>query len=156
MLDISHPFTEEDAEAYVYWCGNVVLRGTILPFGVEPKDKSVLIGSDTFIGCITLQVFAEHQRAELGYWLGRDYRSDGYTTEAARRVVQYGFEEMALHRIYAHGFSSNIASIRVMEKCGLKYEGMWRDDVVKPDGLKDVVTYGLLRREWQNEKAPPG
>ena len=68
------------------------------------------------------------QKAELGYWISVPYWGKGYTTEAVKRLIQFGFEEMELNRIFASYFSNNPASGRVMEKAGLRSSDIdWTD-----------------------------
>ena len=73
----------------------------------------------------------DDDRAELGYWMGVPYWNHGYCSEAARALVAYGFEQMGLHRIYAHHFTRNPASGRVMQKAGMTYEGTLRQHIKK-------------------------
>lgn len=86
--------------------------------------------------------------AEIGYWIGVPFWNRGYTTEAAREVLRYGFEECKLERIFAGYFSRNAASGRVMQKLGMTYEGTLRKHAVKWGERLDIVYYGLLREEW--------
>ena len=57
------------------------------------------------IGCVSLRIKREDQRAELGYWIGRPYWGQGYCTEAVRAVLKFGFQQLGLNRIYACHFS---------------------------------------------------
>lgn len=56
--------------------------------------------SNEIIGVIGLEVEPEDERAELGYWLGIDYWSKGYCTEAAEAMLEYGFNALHLNRIW--------------------------------------------------------
>ena len=64
--------------------------------------------------------------AEIDYWLGKNYWRRGLATEAMRLVLKFGFKKLKLHRIHAHTFEKNIASRKVLEKCGFKIEGIMR------------------------------
>jgi ribosomal-protein-alanine N-acetyltransferase len=104
---------------------------------------------DLFMGSIAIRPELTHQRAEIGYWLGKPHWGQGYMSEAARRVIQYGFEEHNLNRVHATYFSRNPASRRVMEKAGMTYEGMLRQHVVKWDEYIDLGVCGIVREDWE-------
>lgn len=61
---------------------------------------------------------------EIGYALGEAYWGQGYATEAARAVLCFAFTRAALPRIVAVAFPQNIASLRVMQKIGMRYTGL--------------------------------
>jgi len=102
---------------------------------------------DTLIGAISLVIGQQNRHAELGYWVGKPYWGNGYCTEAAQAVVDYGFQALDLHRIYARHMARNPASGRVMIKAGMQYEGCMRQHVLKWDVFEDLKIYGILRSE---------
>jgi len=138
-LRIAHPYSEQDARAF-------------LELAKEP-DKlwlAVTLRADgRQIGGIGLRVELQHQHGELGYWLGVSYWSQGYATEAAREVLRYGFEDLALHRIFASHFKHNPASGKILKKIGMRHEGSQREHLRKWNQFVDSELYGILRREWQ-------
>jgi RimJ/RimL family protein N-acetyltransferase len=98
-------------------------------------------------------ISAEHRKAELGFWLTPPLWGQGIMTEAARAVVRFGFEELALNRIFAGHFEGNHASRRVQKKLGFRYEGVLRQDVVKDGRPVDHVMMALLREEFEDAGA---
>jgi RimJ/RimL family protein N-acetyltransferase len=94
------------------------------------------------------EIDAEHSQAEMGFWIGVQSWGKGYATEAARRVVRYAFEELKLNRVYAHHMVRNPASGRVLEKVGLKREGLLRQRVRKWGVFEDVVLLAILHDDW--------
>ena len=64
--------------------------------------------------------------AEIGYVINPEFRGRGIAGEAARRVIRFGFDELGLNRIEAKYMDGNVASRKVMEKIGMKYEGTMR------------------------------
>lgn len=89
------------------------------------------------------------RQAEIGYILGVPYWNNGYMTEAARRVVQFGFEDLGMHRIYAGDIiAENIASQRVVEKVGFRREGHFRHTQYFKGRWWDTYTYAMLEQEW--------
>jgi RimJ/RimL family protein N-acetyltransferase len=105
-------------------------------------------GSGVLMGAVGLTITPAHARAELGYWLGVPYWNRGYSTEAANAIVDFGFTRLGLHRIQAHYLTRNPASGRVMEKLGMRSEGVSRHAVRKNDRFEDLETYAILADEW--------
>lgn len=104
------------------------------------------------IGTVSLRRYARDRRAELGYWLGLDAWGHGYATEAADALVDLGFSELGLQRIYAQVLDGNDASCRVLEKLGMLSEGIRRAHVRKGKRLCDVHMFGMLRDEWSDRR----
>jgi RimJ/RimL family protein N-acetyltransferase len=100
--------------------------------------------TNTLCGGIGLMIEADHRHAELGYWIGVPYWGNGYATEAARAMVNYGFTVLGLHRVCASHYFSNPASGNVLKKTGMGYEGRVRAHVLKCGEFLDVELYGLL------------
>lgn len=97
------------------------------------------------MGVVSLGLAMAHHRAELGYWIGKPYWGQGYMTEAARAVIEFGFQQLSLNRIVAYAMTKNPASSRVMEKNGMTYEGTFPQHVRKWDDYEDLVAYGIVR-----------
>jgi [ribosomal protein S5]-alanine N-acetyltransferase len=105
---------------------------------------------DELIGTVSLRRYARDRRGELGYWLASGVWGRGVATEATRELVDYGFRELELSRIYAQVLAGNTASERVLDKLGMQREGVQRQHVRKGRHLRDLVNYGLLRSEWES------
>ncbi|HVP44352.1 MAG TPA: GNAT family N-acetyltransferase [Terriglobales bacterium] len=139
-LRIPHPYTAADAETFLR------LRAE-KSFGYS--FAITLFASGELCGAVGLHPDAVHPRAELGYWIGVPYWGRGYATEAARAVLDFGFRELKLQRIFAHHFEGNPASARVLQKLGMKHEGCSRQHIKKWGELLDLENYGILRSEWK-------
>ncbi len=139
-LRIPHPYTEDDARAMLR---QFAKNETPSRFGIFLRE------TDELCGGIGLNLELEHDRAELGYWIGVPYWGKGIATEAALEVVRYGFEELGLHRIFATCYVGNTASQKILEKLGMKYEGRSVHHVKKWGEYKDVDNYGLLASDWK-------
>ena len=101
-------------------------------------------------GGLNVRFSAGHRIAEIGYAVAPRLWGKGMATEAARRVVGAAFEEYPmLERVRATADARNGASIRVMEKLGMKREGLLRQNRACRAELTDEVVYGLLRGEWR-------
>ena len=140
---IPHPYPAGAAEAWIAGHPETFASGRGLNFAIE------LAVQGTLVGAIGLNLEREHDRAELGYWIGVPYWGRGFATEAARGVVRYGFEELALNRIYAFHFVTNPASGRVLQNIGMTYEGKRRQHTLKWGEYLDNEAYGVLRAEWE-------
>jgi ribosomal-protein-alanine N-acetyltransferase len=100
------------------------------------------------IGCAGLRdIDLEHMQAELGFWIGVDWWGQGYAREAAAAVIQFGFEQLGLNRIYAHHMARNPAAGQVLLHTGMQREGLMRARVKKWGLYEDVVLYAILRED---------
>lgn len=103
-------------------------------------------------GGINLRIDHQHRNAELGYALGRRHWGRGYMTEAARAVIDAAFASLPdLARVQAGANSKNRASLRVMQKLGMTYEGTIRHAPrgVQLEANEAGVIYAVLREEWE-------
>lgn len=141
-LNIPHPYPEGVAESFIVHSQRAMESGSAYNFAITWQDQSNLIG------VIGLEIAPEYKRAELGYWLGRPFWGKGFASESARRIVRFGFEDLKLHRIFAACFSRNVASMRVMQKAGMIYEGTLREHFLHFNRYEDTAYYGLLREEY--------
>lgn len=88
------------------------------------------------------------ESAELGYWLAPEYHEQGYGSEAAELLVDYGFKQRGFHRIEAFAFAFNAASQALLESLGFTQEGLQREAGFVDGEYRDVCWYGLLAEEW--------
>ncbi|WP_334073123.1 GNAT family N-acetyltransferase [Paenibacillus sp. A14] len=142
-LTIPHPYEDGMAEQWIETHANHFNEDRALELAIVHKDDGYLIGA------ISLGINRKFEHAELGYWIGSKYRNHGYCTEAARGIIDYGFRDMQLNRIFALHLGKNPASGKVMTKLGMKYEGKLRHHVKKWDHFEDLVYHGLLKDEYQ-------
>ena len=139
-LTIPHPYEDGVAEAWIETHAQNWEEKKVLTLAVTTDEEGL-------VGAMGLHLKMEHRRAELGYWIGVPFWNRGYATEAASAVTKFGFDELDLNRIEAHHFTHNPASGRVMEKLGMKLEGVRRQHVVKGDQLEDLALYAVLRSD---------
>ncbi|GAC1436877.1 MAG: GNAT family protein [Chloroflexota bacterium] len=137
-LHIPHPYPAGAAEAWIDGHAEAAAAGRAMTWAIARDAGSAVLGA------IGIHPVAAHNRAEIGYWLGVPYWGQGYMTEAARRVVAFGFEEIGLHRVQATCLPRNKASSRVMEKAGMTYEGLLRGYVRKAGVYEDLAMYAVL------------
>ena len=103
--------------------------------------------SGEVVGGMGLVVNRDHDRAEIGYYVGVPYWNHGYVTEAGRAVLDYAFNELRVNRVYAEHFTRNAASGRVMQKMGMRHEGTLRRHIIKWGEVIDVELYAVVREE---------
>ena len=105
----------------------------------------VSAGDASLVGMIELSHLSPIDRcAELGYWIAPGQRGHGYATEASIAMCDVGFRTLKLHRIEARAFARNRASIRVLEKAGLRQEGHFRERVWFGRRWLDLIWLGRL------------
>jgi ribosomal-protein-alanine N-acetyltransferase len=138
-LPAPQPYARQDAEEFV-------ARRVLASWDTRPVWALALNGS--VIGDIELRFNPQHETAELGYSVARDHWGKGLAPEAARAVVQWGFEERGLAKVFARADARNTNSRRVMEKLGMTREGLLRSHLERRGQRIDEVYYGVLRAEW--------
>lgn len=101
--------------------------------------------SKVFIGLISLNLGRHNfKSAEVWYKFHPDYWNKGYATESLNEVLNFGFDELNLHRIEAGCAVENIGSIRTLEKVGMTLEGRKRKILPLKDGWSDTFEYAIL------------
>jgi RimJ/RimL family protein N-acetyltransferase len=100
------------------------------------------------IGSASLAVVsAEHRRGELGYVIHPDWWGRGIATEAAELLLELGFRTVGLHRIEATTRPDNTASWRLLERIGMRREGLIRDHMLLRGAWVDSLAYGILETD---------
>lgn len=113
--------------------------------------KIELRGNKDFIGLISLNLGKpKFKIAEVWYKLHSDFWNKGYATESLSRILEFGFNELNLHRIEAGCAVENIGSIRVLEKAGMTREGRKRKVLPLKDGWSDNFHYAILSTDIQS------
>jgi RimJ/RimL family protein N-acetyltransferase len=141
---IPHPYELPMAQAWLESLPAAQERGESLNLALTLRSSGELMGA------IGLVLNAVDHHGELGYWVGKPYWDNGYATEAAKAVVDYAFGVLHLHRIFAHHFSRNAPSGRVMQKLGMKCEGYMREHRLKFGSYEDLVIYGMTAADYRD------
>lgn len=103
--------------------------------------------SPELIGVISLQI-PDHQRPHLGYWLGADHWRNGYCTEAVRAIIAYGFDQSGLPHIVARCDDANIASKKVMLRCGMTSQPVTAASRVATGRQVKFVDYSITHPDY--------
>lgn len=147
-LHIPSPCTKADLQAWFEQHQTAYEQGKCIRWVVNTEEG-------TLVGMVKLAFRPEFESAEVGYWIGKPYWGRGYATEAARRVLEYGFEVRRLNRIEAHAMVQNGASFRIFDKLGMQPEGYHRQLIKKGGVFTDVRSYSVLRSEWNAVSSLP-
>lgn len=134
------PYSLDDALSWIEFHYDNLIEDFSYEFAVTNKETGELYGA------IGLSNKKDFNQGELAYWIGEPYWGKGYATEAAQAILQFAFEEKKLHKVFARYFSSNPASGKVMEKIGMKQEGILKDHVIKDGKYEDIVYYGIINK----------
>ncbi|MBD0777704.1 GNAT family N-acetyltransferase [Maribacter sp. ANRC-HE7] len=147
---IPHPYLEENAIAWIQIANAGFMEKDNYMFAIRLKDTPGLIGA------IGLDINKENNRAELGYWLAEPFWNKGITTEAAKAIISFGFEELKLNKIIAVYLTTNEASGKVMVKNGMIKEAEFKDhDVQRGYTIADnryvsLIQYRMTKNEYES------
>ena len=146
-LGIPWPYTQQMASDWISKLSQRERLGTSYEYAICLKQNPQKI-----IGCIALtDINPNAKRAEMGYWVNRKHWGKGIATEAAKFMINFGFEKLGLHSIIARYFDINYASGRVMQKCGMKYVGTIRDHEFRFDRYYNVGYYEILKTDKREQ-----
>lgn len=138
MSLINYPYTKKDAEEWVE-------KNLKTYQQKKPEMINFVIDiSGELVGSVGFSNFKSH-KAELGYWLAKDFWGKGIMTEATKEVSRFGFNELGLVRIYGYVFLRNTGSIRVLEKAGYEKEGLLKKYTEKNGKHIDAYIYARVK-----------
>ena len=132
MASLPYPYTLTDAKT---WLDYVNRTESEHVFAIADKKR--------FMGVISLVHERDNNRAELGYWLGKQYWNKGFANGAVQMILGYAFGVLNVGKVYAQAFGTNTASHKVLENNGFVREGFLKDHCVRMGETHDVLYYGL-------------
>jgi ribosomal-protein-alanine N-acetyltransferase len=157
------PFREDDLESLVKFANNPKIAGNLTnqfpyPYTHEHGKKFIQMAmSHDPIRIHTIEISGEAsggigvhpqgdvycKNAELGYWLAEPYWGKGIVTEAVKQMVDYGFKNFDITRIYARPYPHNLASQKLLEKVGFKKEAVLKNAFFKNGEYLDELIYSI-------------
>jgi ribosomal-protein-alanine N-acetyltransferase len=138
MADVfPHPYTIENGKTFIAFATS---NPHSIIFAIIIDGKPV--GS---IG-LHLQTDILRKNAEIGYWLGEQHWGKGIITQAIPQMIDYGFNNMDIVRIFARIMGNNKASQKVVEKCGFILEGKYEKTIFKNNELLDELIYAIRKK----------
>jgi ribosomal-protein-alanine N-acetyltransferase len=132
--------TLEDSRQFIAWING----GSLACWAIVQPATGHVIGT-SFLH----SHHARHQRAEIAFNLAKASWGRGYATEAVHAVIRAGFTHYDLNRIEGTCMLGNVASARVMEKVGMRYEGILRQYVLAKGAFHDMKLYAILHEDVQ-------
>ncbi|MCL2335065.1 MAG: GNAT family N-acetyltransferase [Endomicrobia bacterium] len=142
----SHPDIEA-TKNYINYLLTQLEKDDCYDWIIEYKETGKAIGA---IGAVSLNENLE--KAELGYCLSKKYWNKGIMSEALAAVMQYMFDKCGFNRLESFHIPENPASGKVMQKCGMKFEGMARQARKDNQGrFCDTMIYAAIKKEWRVE-----
>ena len=129
---------------YLSYIEERYVTGGFFDWAVVEKESGRMIGT-----CGFTTIDAPNDMGEIGYVLSPEYHGKGYGTEAAARVLRFGFEELGLHRIEAKFMKGNDASLHVMEKLGMHLEGYRQDGMLVKGRYRTIGVCSLLEGDYR-------
>lgn len=118
-------------------------NGNYFDYAVVLKSEGKMIGT-----CGFAHVFEENNCAEAGYVINPAYQNMGYASEALFALIRFGFCNLGFNRIEARYIVGNDKSRRVMEKCGMTFEGVHRAQMLIKGRYSDIGVCALLHDEF--------
>lgn len=154
-------FGRADVSRYLNWepmdrkAATALIERRLKQARIEHEGEGLALvvaerGRGRFVGEVVLRFLSEVSRqGEIGWSIHPDAQGRGYGTEAAREMLRLGFEELELHRIIAECDPRNEASIRVMEKLGMRREADHVDAMFLKGEWVGSTVYAILETEWR-------
>jgi RimJ/RimL family protein N-acetyltransferase len=140
-----HPYTIEAGRA---WLAAASVED-------PPTALAIDVGGEA-VGGIGVIAGADVNRhaGEIGYWLGRAWWGRGLATASVTHFVPWVARTFGFARLFAQAFETNLASMRVLEKCGFQREGILRSHAQKDGRYLDEVVYGIVLDVLRQKAAP--
>jgi ribosomal-protein-serine acetyltransferase len=107
--------------------------------------------NDKIIGGIGMHHWDQTtKKAQIGYWISKEYEGRGIINQCLTRFVDFLFEKIGLNKIEIHFIPANKRSARVADRLGCKVEGVIRQSYLRNGKAEDIVITGLLKSEWKH------
>lgn len=130
-------------EGHLYWLHEIVEKGRAAQMMICEAD------TDTPVGSVYIRdIDHTHHKGEYGIFIGEESaRGKGIGTMAAKLMIEYGFKELGLHRIYLRVLAGNEQAVRSYEKAGFVKEGYLKGDAYINGKYTDIVWMAIVNEE---------
>lgn len=129
---------------YLAYIGRRYALGDFYDWAIIDRESRRMIGT-----CGFTKIDTANNSAEIGYVLNPDFHRRGFGSEAVKRILKFGFEELKLNRIEARFMQGNEASLALMMSVGMTFEGYMRDLVLAKGSYRTVGVSSILRSEYE-------
>jgi ribosomal-protein-alanine N-acetyltransferase len=146
MKYVARPLAKsiEDAIALIHKVENGIKNNESINWGITLKGHDKVIGVAGIV-----RTTPEHHRGEIGYLLASEHQRKGFTAEAIKEILFYGFEKLGLHLIEAITDPRNTASISVLKKLGFSMDGHFRENTLYEGQFLDSMHFSLLSKDFK-------
>lgn len=165
------PITDDDTDLIINWRNSDAVRPYFIyqkPFTKEGHERWMetmiksglgyqfivcLIEDDTPVGCTYLRDYnREHSKIEYGVFLGsEEVKGKGIGTEILTLTLQFAFEELGVHKVFARAFADNAASVGSFLKGGFEKEAYLKDEVYVNGEYRDIVFLAKINPNHANK-----
>lgn len=142
--DVHFP-TLEATKEQMEWYRNLKKEGTGLWWGIYDQSTHQFYGAGGFNG-----LDKQHQKAEIGLWLLKEYWGRGILKEVMPQLFEYGFEHLGLNRIEGFVVHENTKCKKALEKINFTFEGTMREGEIKNGEKINVDIYAILKSDWKS------
>jgi [ribosomal protein S5]-alanine N-acetyltransferase len=118
-------------------------KGESVDWSIVHKDSKKVIGNCAFVGWSD-----QHSKAEIGFVLNKHYWGKGFASEVLKELIRFGFEVIQLNRIEGVCDPDNVGSEKVMQKVGMKFEGLLRKNEYIKGEFRDTKVFSILKEEY--------
>lgn len=137
-----HPYTAKDAADFVRRTKAGEIGKCV--YAITRGDNGA------FLGCCGLEPQEDRNTVEIGYWLGEPHWNQGFATEAAHVLIDKAFRTRDIDQIDARGRVTNVASRRVIQKCGFQFQGSGMFGSLAMGSMVPVEWFRLDRKTWMS------
>ena len=150
LWQVPYPSTVENAVNFINSCHRDFKSLKAVNFAIQYKYNPEAV--NRLVGTISLKnIDSDNKKANMGYWIGEQYWGNGIATESVKLVINYAFSVLGLEEICAYVYSENKASIRVLEKNGMKKKEEVNEYNQMSGRYKNTIKFAIQRRYKMNE-----
>lgn len=130
-------------EGHTNWLNTMVKTGKVEQFIIWDKEENKPVGS-----VFLRDIDHENKKAEYGIFIGEDSaRGKGIGTKAAKAIVQYGFNELHLHKIFLRVLADNVRAVKSYKKAGFIQEAYLKDELILNGEYRDIILMAVINSE---------
>ena len=138
---VASPDTKKDTAAFIKWAIAQMKKKPVQHYrwAVISKNTGNLIGE-----CNLRIEKTAHKEGAIGYNFHPDFWNQGYATETTKKLIEFGFSQLKLHRIVATCDTKNVGSGKVLLNAGMRWEGTFRKNMLQKGKWRDTHQYAII------------